>query len=92
MSEDCEVDKQSITHQKCKRKSVFLNRRKKKSRTTSLRELQNILVFYISNNFLCSFTKYRFLKQTRCIHSQLHCDYSDIAGIRTFMKIEELLV
>lgn len=87
MSEDHEIDNQSTTHQTCKRKSAFLNRRKK-SRTISLRELMNILVFYISINFLCSFTKYQLLKQTHGIHSQIHCNYSDIARIKTFMKIE----
>jgi len=36
--------------------------------------------------------KYHFLKQTGGTDSQIHCNYSDRAGIKTLMKAEELVV
>lgn len=51
----------------------------------------NILLFYISVTFLCSSTNIS-ISEANTIHSQIHCNYSDIAGIKTLMKIEELLV
>lgn len=58
-SEDCEVEKLSITHQKY-RKSIYLNGQPKKNPNHNdnkfMRKLMNI-VFYISVSFLCTFTK-----------------------------------
>lgn len=98
-SEDCEVDKLGITHQKCKKTSVYLNSSNpppsppQQPRAINLRN--NWWTFLYFTFLLVSYAvseKYQFLKQTLSIHSQILSNYSDKAGIKTLMKVEELLV
>lgn len=67
-------------------------KKKKKSRLNLRDNLPTLLYFTFQLVSYGASQKHQFLKQTLSIHSQIHCNYSDIAGIKTLMKIEELLV